>query len=89
MSKANKKQKALEEWTHPITGAPSPEALGLNIKPEEMVFVENIYHPTRLDYIATRALQGLVVGRSDKDRRVAARNAVALAKELIELLDAE
>jgi len=49
----------------------------------------DMYNPTRLDYFAARALQGLVTGRSEKDRRVAAKDAVALAKELVELLGDE
>ncbi len=55
--------------------------------PKPMVFVEDIYSPTRLDYFAARALQGLVIGRSEKYCRVAPRDAVTLAKELVELLD--
>lgn len=46
-----------------------------------------IYSPTRLDYFATRILQGLVAGRSEKDIRKTPKWAVALAKELVELLD--
>ncbi len=57
------------------------------IKPPPLHFVKDIYYPTRLDYFAARALQGLVTGRAEKDRRVAAKQAVALAKELVELLD--
>ena len=57
-------------------------------KPPEYVPIEmDIYSPTRLDYFAARALQGLVTGRSEKDRRVSAKQAVALAKELVVLLD--
>ena len=47
----------------------------------------NVYSPTRLDYFAARALQGLVAGRSEKDVRKAAKRAVALAEELVELID--
>ncbi len=56
--------------------------------PDDFVPVNmDVYAPTRLDYFASRALQGLVTGRSEKDRRVAAKHAVSLAKELVELLD--
>ena len=51
--------------------------------PQEM----DVYSPTRLDYFAARALQGLLVGRSPKDRGVMAKEAVSLANELVELLD--
>ena len=61
-----------------IFNAPVPEFM-----PVEM----DLYTPTRLDYFAARALQGLVTGRSEKDRRVCAKQAVALAKELVEVLD--
>jgi len=47
----------------------------------------NVYSPTRLDYFAARALQGLIAGRSEKDIRKTPKQAVALAKELVELLD--
>ncbi len=59
-------------------------------KPKEFVPLDmDIYSPTRLDYFAARALQGLVTGRSEKDRRVCAKQAVSLAKELVELLGGE
>ena len=57
-------------------------------KPPEFIPVEmDVYSPTRLDYFATRALQGLLVGRSEKDRRVCARESLVIAQELIELVD--
>lgn len=43
------------------------------------------YYPTRLEYFAGKALQGLVVGRSEKDvnnARKIARVAVTLAEAL-------
>ncbi len=59
-----------------------------NVPPPEFVPVEmEVYSPTRMDYFATRALQGLLVGRAEKDRRACAKDAVKLAKELIELVD--
>ena len=61
-----------------IFNAPMPEFI-----PIEM----DVYAPTRLDYFAARALQGLVTGRSEKDRRQAAKQAVAMAQDLVELLD--
>ncbi len=64
--------------TSEIFNAPQPEFV-----PIEM----DLYSPTRLDYFAARALQGLVAGRSEKDRRQSAKQAVALAKELVELLN--
>lgn len=68
----------MEEVTSSIFNAPVPEFI-----PIEM----DVYAPTRLDYFAARALQGLVTGRSEKDRRQAAKHAVALAQELVELID--
>ena len=47
----------------------------------------DVYTPTRLDYFAAFALQGLLIGRSEKDRRVSSKQAVSFAKEIIELLD--
>ena len=56
--------------------------------PPEYVPVEmDVYSPTRLDYIATSALRGLVTGRSEKDIRKAPVRAVELAHLLIEELD--
>ncbi len=54
---------------------------------EPMVFVEDIYYPTRLDYFAARALQGFITGRSENDFKKAAKRSVTLAKELVALLD--
>ena len=64
--------------TSAIFNAPQPEFVPLDM---------DMYNPTRLDYFAARALQGLVTGRSEKDRRKAATQAVALAKEIVELLN--
>ena len=77
------------EWTS--DGKETPTVVTSDIftnKPPEYVPIEmDIYSPTRLDYFAARALQGLVTGRSEKDRRVCAKQAVSLAKELVVLLD--
>ena len=48
---------------------------------EVLPFAES-YYPTRLEYFAGKALQGLVVGRSEKSLRLAAPNALKLAQEL-------
>ena len=64
--------------TSAIFNAPQPEFVPLAM---------DVYSPTRLDYFATRMLQGLLVGRSEKDRRVCAKEAVVLAQELIERVD--
>ena len=45
------------------------------------------YSPNRLEYFAGQALQGLVVGRSEKDIRKVARIAVELARELEKEID--
>jgi len=57
-------------------------------KPKAFVPLDmDIYSPSRLDYFAARAFQGLITGRSEKERRLAPKQAVSLAKELVELLD--
>ena len=59
-----------------------------NEPPPEFVPTEmDVYAPTRLEYLASMVLQGLVVGRSEKERRNCARESVAIAQELIELVD--
>lgn len=50
------------------------------------------YYPTRLEYFAGKALQGLVAGRSEKDLMKGywiAEKAVKLAKELEIVVDSE
>jgi hypothetical protein len=67
---------------------------------EEVAFGEEIdwhklgspksYYPTRLEYFAGKALQGLVTGRSEKDIKRpyhVAEQATKLAKELEEVVD--
>jgi len=52
---------------------------------EPIPVVSESYYPTRLEYFAGKALQGLVVGRADKDLNnvsKTARTAVALSKAL-------
>lgn len=69
---------------------------------EEVAFGEEInwhklgdpksYYPTRLEYFAGKALQGMVTGRSEKDLMKAfliAEKAVKLAKELEAVIDSE
>lgn len=45
------------------------------------------YYPTRLEYFAGKALQGLVTGRSEKDHRKAVVKSLELAVQLEELCD--
>jgi len=45
------------------------------------------YYPTRLEYFAGKALQGLVVSRAPKDYSKIATLAVALAKDLEDAVD--
>ena len=74
-----------------LGGIPTAGSLGLlqqsAFAREPLHFVEDIYYPTRMDYFAARALQGLLVGRSEKDRRACAKQAVILAQEIIERVD--
>jgi len=62
------------------------------VEPEfkEIPVVSESYYPTRLEYFAGKALQGLVVGRAEKDLTnvsKTARSAVALAKALSDAID--
>lgn len=45
------------------------------------------YYPTRLEYFAGKALQGLVTGRSEKDLKNSAKRSLELAEEMETLLD--
>ena len=45
------------------------------------------YYPTRLEYFAGKALQGLVTGRSEKSLRYAASGALKLAQEMEDAID--
>jgi hypothetical protein len=45
------------------------------------------YYPTRLEYFAGKAMQGLVIGRSEKDLKHIAARSVQLAKELEQEID--
>lgn len=60
------------------------EVFGANFK--QLTSIES-YYPTRFEYMFGKALQGLVVGRADKDIAKAVRNAILLAKEAEEALD--
>ena len=50
------------------------------------VVVES-YYPTRLEYFAGKALQGLVTGQAEKQLRTSVKRAVQLAQEMEELFD--
>jgi hypothetical protein len=45
------------------------------------------YYPTRLEYFAGKALQGLVTGRSERDLRSVIPKSIALAKEMEDAVD--
>ena len=45
------------------------------------------YYPTRLEYFAGKALQGLVTGRSERDLKHVGARSVQLGKELEEAID--
>jgi hypothetical protein len=68
----------MTKQTSAIFNAPQPDFVPVDM---------DIYQPTRLDYFATRALQGLLVGRSEKGRRLCAKEALSIAQELIERVD--
>ena len=50
------------------------------------VVVES-YYPTRLEYFAGKALQGLVTGRAEKDLKNVAVKALQLAKDMEDAID--
>jgi len=49
--------------------------------------VAESYYPTRLEYFAGKALQGLVTGKSEKSLRRAASYALKLAQEMESEID--
>ena len=49
----------------------------------------SLYYPNRFEYFLGRALQGLIVGRAEKDLRTVVRRAVELAIEVEDALDTE
>ena len=53
----------------------------------EEIVERAVYAPTRFEYFVGLALQGLVVGRAERDIKTAVRNAMSLAKEVEALLD--
>ena len=56
-------------------------------KLEPVIFNESGYTPTRLEYFAAKALQGLITGRSEKDRRSAVRDALSMALDMCDACD--
>ena len=46
------------------------------------------YYPTRLEYFAGKALQGIVTGRATKDYKSCIKACVELAKQLEQEIDA-
>ena len=50
------------------------------------VVVES-YYPTRLEYFAGKALQGLVTGQSEKNLRTTVKRALELAQDMEDALD--
>jgi hypothetical protein len=62
------------------------EDFGADFKPLPMA---ESYYPTRLEYFAGKALQGVVTGRAEKDLKYAAKRALALGKEMDDLFDLE
>lgn len=51
--------------------------------------VAESYYPTRLEYFAGKALQGLVIGRAPKDLLTVVKRAIDLAVELESAIDSE
>ena len=49
----------------------------------------NLYYPNRFEYFVGRALQGLIIGRAERDMRTVVRRAIELAIEVEATLDTE
>ena len=56
-------------------------------KSEEIPRQFTSYTPTRFEYFAGLALQGLITGRSEKDINKSVRSALRLATEMEDALD--
>ena len=54
---------------------------------KEIPVVIESYYPTRLEYFAGKALQGLVTGRAEKDLKQAAARALKLGMEMEDAVD--
>jgi hypothetical protein len=57
---------------------------GADFKPLPMA---ESYYPTRLEYFAGKALQGMVTGRAEKDLKHAAAKALVLAQDMEDAID--
>ena len=53
----------------------------------EEIVERAVYAPTRFEYFAGLALQGLVTGRAERDLKTAVKKSLDLAQEMEELLD--
>jgi len=49
--------------------------------------IQESYYPTRFEYFAGKALQGLCTGRSEKDLGSVIRKSLLLAKEMEDVID--
>jgi len=49
----------------------------------------SLYYPNRFEYFLGRALQGLIIGRAERDMRTVVRRAIELAIEVEAALDTE
>ncbi len=81
-----------ENGTIDISGGTSTYVMGEkefqeNITKWEPLPTQESYYPTRLEYFAGKALQGLVTGRSIKDLAAAAKQALQLAEEMEQAID--
>ena len=59
----------------------------ISAEPIDFKVVEEGYYPTRLEFMFAHALQGLIIGRSEKDIRKAVNEALKLAQEALRALD--
>ena len=67
-----------------IQGKIPVKDFGANFK--ELTSVES-YYPTRFEYFAGKALQGLVTGQSEKNLRSTVKRALILAQEMEDALN--
>jgi len=63
------------------------EIKGFGADFEAIPVVAESYYPTRLEYFAGKALQGMVTGRAEKDLKHAAAKALKLAQDMEDAID--
>ena len=73
-----------ENWKVAKAGSADSD---VNVFKTDFKVIEEGYYPTRLEFMFAHALQGLIIGRSEKDIRKAVNEALKLAQEALRALD--